>query len=120
VGLAHVAAGAALPQGFESQALVKLLGCGAAVGSAASLGLKQLADAGQLGSPTAQRLQLGLIGFATGAPLCCVAMAYCFPCVVEVLQHWLLPVNQQQNPAAGLQAPSPCTHSTPPASPPPR
>ncbi len=61
-------AGAALPQGFESQALVKLLGCGAAVGSAASLGLKQLTDGGQLASPTAMRLQLGLMGFSSGGP----------------------------------------------------
>lgn len=57
-----------MPQGLEAQALVKMLGCGAALGSATSLGLKQLADGGQLASPTAQRLQLGLMGFSTGEP----------------------------------------------------
>lgn len=59
-------AGAALPQGFQAQALVKLLGCGLGAGAAASFGLKQLADSSQLASPTAQRLQLGLMGFSAG------------------------------------------------------
>ncbi|KAL4445732.1 hypothetical protein ABPG77_008931 [Micractinium sp. CCAP 211/92] len=58
--------GAALPQGFQAQALVKLLGCGLGAGSAACFGLKQLADSSQLASPTAQRLQLGLMGFSAG------------------------------------------------------
>ncbi|KAL4859821.1 hypothetical protein ACK3TF_000096 [Chlorella vulgaris] len=60
---------AAMPQGLEAQPLVKMLGCGAGLGSATSLGLKQLADGGQLASPTAQRLQLGLMGFSTGEPV---------------------------------------------------
>ncbi|KAL4425888.1 hypothetical protein ABPG75_009904 [Micractinium tetrahymenae] len=58
--------GAALPQGFQAQALAKLLGCGLGAGAAASFGLKQLADSNQLASPTAQRLQLGLMGFSAG------------------------------------------------------
>lgn len=49
------------------QALVKLLGCGLGAGAASALGLKQLADSNQLASPTAQRLQKGLMGFAAGA-----------------------------------------------------
>lgn len=59
-------AGAALPQGFQAQALVKLLGCGLGAGAAASFGLKQLAGSGQLASPTARRLQLGLMGCSAG------------------------------------------------------
>ena len=35
--------GTALPQGFEAQALVQLLGCGLGAGAASSLALKQLA-----------------------------------------------------------------------------
>ena len=75
--------GAALPQGFESQALVKLLGCGVGVGAASALGLKQLADSNSLASPTAQRLQLGLMGFSSGghAALFTVFPAYAKPCV---------------------------------------
>ncbi len=36
------APGAILAEGFQSQALVKLLGCGIGAGAAASLGLKQV------------------------------------------------------------------------------
>lgn len=112
-------AGAALPEGFQSQALVKLLGCGIGAGAASAAGLKlvrlrgreagrhqhrhpkhcctaacprsyplspapplaptlQLADAGQLNSPAAQRLQLGLMGFSAGGELwagCCALEA---------------------------------------------
>jgi hypothetical protein len=69
--------GAALPQGFESQALVKLLGCGVAAGAASAFGLKQLTDSNQLASPTAQRLQLGLMGFSSGAHTALHALARC-------------------------------------------
>lgn len=47
--------------------LVQLLGCGLAAGSASCFALKQYADAGALNSPTAQRLQLGLMGFSAAA-----------------------------------------------------
>ncbi|GAB4824039.1 hypothetical protein N2152v2_011085 [Parachlorella kessleri] len=59
--------GAALPQGMQLQVLSKILACGLGAGSAASLALKQAADSGDLASPTAQRLQLGLMGFSAGA-----------------------------------------------------
>jgi hypothetical protein len=59
--------GAALPQGFETQALVQLLGSGLATGSAACYALKQFADNSDLKNPTAQRLQLGLMGFSAAA-----------------------------------------------------
>lgn len=59
--------GAALPQGFETQALVQLLGSGLAAGSASCYALKQFADNNDLNKPTAQRLQLGLMGFSAAA-----------------------------------------------------
>jgi hypothetical protein len=59
--------GAALPQGFETQALVQLLGSGLAAGSASCYALKQFADNDDLKNPTAQRLQLGLMSFSTAA-----------------------------------------------------
>lgn len=37
-----ISTGAILPEGFQSQALVKLLGCGIGAGAASSLGLKQV------------------------------------------------------------------------------
>jgi hypothetical protein len=48
--------GAALPQGMQSQALTQLLSGGLALGAASCWALKQAADAGQLKTPTAQRL----------------------------------------------------------------
>jgi len=59
--------GAALPQGFESQVLVQLLGSGLAAGSASCYALKQFADNNDLNKPTAQRLQLGLMGLSAAA-----------------------------------------------------
>jgi len=59
--------GSALPQGVATQALVQLLGCGLATGSATCFALKQAADDNDLKSPLAQRLQLGLMGFSLGA-----------------------------------------------------
>lgn len=59
--------GAALPQGFETQVLVQLLGSGLAAGSASCYALKQFADNNDLNTPTAQRLQLGLMGLSAAA-----------------------------------------------------
>lgn len=61
-------AGAALPEGVQTQTLSQVLACGVAVGSTACLALKQAGDAKALGHPTAQRLQLGLMGFSAGEP----------------------------------------------------
>ena len=46
---------------------MQLLGCGVAAGAASCYALKEYADAGNLKSPTAQRLQLGLMGFSAAA-----------------------------------------------------
>jgi hypothetical protein len=51
---------------MQLQVLSKVLACGLGAGSAACLALKQAADAGDLASPAAQRLQLGLMGFSSG------------------------------------------------------
>lgn len=59
--------GVALPQGFQTQALVQLLGCGLAAGSASCFAVRQAAEHRALASPTAQRLQLGLLGFSAAA-----------------------------------------------------
>ena len=59
--------GTALPQGMQTQALIKLLGSGLAAGAASCYALKQAADAGALASPVAQRLQLGLMAFSSSA-----------------------------------------------------
>ncbi len=55
---------------MQLQVLSKILACGLGTGSAACLALKQAADAGELTSPAAQRLQLGLMGFSSGERAC--------------------------------------------------
>lgn len=48
------------------QVLSKILACGLGAGAVSCFALKQSADSGDLASPTAQRLQLGLMGFSAG------------------------------------------------------
>ena len=59
--------GAALPEGFQPQALGQLLGAGFALPASAAIALKQQADKLQLSSTTSQKLQLALMGNSAAA-----------------------------------------------------
>lgn len=92
--------GAILPEGFQSQALVKLLGCGIGAGAAASLGLKQV------GPSVCVRHAAG----GTGCPGPCLeARCVCFSFLKDLSVRSLLLDAWQQSASASLTSDVPST-----------